>query len=81
MNNALKAAVSNPQNHFINLRAALFHSTPVLERKRRSHWHTPVSLFVIFSAFSMWVSFILFMSPSLIDIGSLLNFSFTFLRY
>ncbi|KAL9425596.1 hypothetical protein AB3S75_032539 [Citrus x aurantiifolia] len=41
MNSAVKAAIFNPQNHVISLRAALFHSTPVLERKRRSHWHTP----------------------------------------
>lgn len=40
MNSALKAALinSNSNNLHFSLRAALFHSTPVLERKRRNFW-------------------------------------------
>ncbi|KAK1562520.1 hypothetical protein Q3G72_013200 [Acer saccharum] len=37
---AMKAAIFNPQSHLIHMRAALFHSTPVLERKRRNHWQS-----------------------------------------
>ncbi|KAH7554275.1 hypothetical protein JRO89_XS12G0151700 [Xanthoceras sorbifolium] len=37
---ALKAAIHNPQSHLIHMRAALFHSTPVLERKRRNYWQS-----------------------------------------
>ncbi|KAJ0089413.1 hypothetical protein Patl1_32954 [Pistacia atlantica] len=43
MNSAIKAAIFNPQTHLSQLRLAMFHSTPVLERRRRSYWQTPVS--------------------------------------
>ncbi|TXG57967.1 hypothetical protein EZV62_015796 [Acer yangbiense] len=36
----MKAAIFNPQSHLIHMRAALFHSTAVLERKRRNHWQS-----------------------------------------
>ncbi|XP_028777535.1 uncharacterized protein LOC114734155 isoform X2 [Neltuma alba] len=38
MNSAMKSALVNSKNNYMSLRAALFHSTPVLERKRRNHW-------------------------------------------
>ncbi|KAJ0028416.1 hypothetical protein Pint_36413 [Pistacia integerrima] len=44
MNSAIKAAIFNPQTHLSQLRLAMFHSTPVLERRRRSYWQTPVSV-------------------------------------
>ncbi|XP_031274533.1 uncharacterized protein LOC116132991 [Pistacia vera] len=43
MNSAIKAAIFNPQTHLSQLRLAMFHSTPVLERRRRSYWQTPRS--------------------------------------
>ncbi|KAI9077283.1 hypothetical protein K1719_028503 [Acacia pycnantha] len=38
MNSSMKSALVNSKNTYMSLRAALFHSTPVLERKRRNHW-------------------------------------------
>ncbi|XP_015581810.1 uncharacterized protein LOC8267072 isoform X2 [Ricinus communis] len=38
MNSGTKAAIFIPQSNCFQLRAALFHSTPVLERKRRNFW-------------------------------------------
>ncbi|KAF7818949.1 dnaJ-like protein subfamily C member 7-like protein [Senna tora] len=38
MSSAMKAALINSKSNYMPLRAALFHSTPVLERKRRNHW-------------------------------------------
>ncbi|CAK9169964.1 unnamed protein product [Ilex paraguariensis] len=38
MNRASKAALIDSQVGPLHLRAALFHSTPVLERRRRTHW-------------------------------------------
>ncbi|XVF07370.1 hypothetical protein REPUB_Repub06bG0132700 [Reevesia pubescens] len=38
MNRAIKAAILNPQSNYLFQRAAFFHSTPVLEYKRRNHW-------------------------------------------
>ncbi|XP_022744901.1 uncharacterized protein LOC111295618 [Durio zibethinus] len=38
MNRAIKAAVLNPQSNYLFQRASFFHSTPVLEYKRRKHW-------------------------------------------
>ncbi|XP_065857566.1 uncharacterized protein [Euphorbia lathyris] len=41
MNSGAKAAIFSPQiqSNCFQLRAALFHSTPVLERKRRNFWN------------------------------------------
>ncbi|KAL6337421.1 hypothetical protein AAG906_036735 [Vitis piasezkii] len=36
---AMKAALINPNPNCTNLRTALFHSTPVLDRRRRTHWN------------------------------------------
>ncbi|KAJ9184683.1 hypothetical protein P3X46_004386 [Hevea brasiliensis] len=38
MNSGTKAAIFIPQSNFFHLRAAFFHSTPFLERKRRNFW-------------------------------------------
>ncbi|GKV25838.1 hypothetical protein SLEP1_g35221 [Rubroshorea leprosula] len=38
MNRVMKATIFNLQSNHLSRRAALFHSTPVLESKRRSHW-------------------------------------------
>ncbi|XP_022748297.1 uncharacterized protein LOC111297948 [Durio zibethinus] len=38
MNRAIKAAIFNSQSNYLFQRAACFHSTPVLEHKRRNHW-------------------------------------------
>ncbi|OMO63003.1 hypothetical protein CCACVL1_22534 [Corchorus capsularis] len=38
MNRAIKAAIFNPESSYLFQRAAFFHSTPVLEHKRRNHW-------------------------------------------
>ncbi|XP_054821759.1 uncharacterized protein LOC129320353 isoform X2 [Prosopis cineraria] len=40
MSGAMKSALVNSKSIYMSLRAALFHSTPVLERKRRNHWDT-----------------------------------------
>ncbi|XP_044501881.1 uncharacterized protein LOC123222914 [Mangifera indica] len=40
MNGAMKGAIFNLQSQS-QLRLAMFHSTPVLERKRRRYWQTP----------------------------------------
>ncbi|XP_044507753.1 uncharacterized protein LOC123227131 [Mangifera indica] len=40
---AIKAVIFGPHTHLSQLRLAMFHSTPVLERKRRSYWQTPRS--------------------------------------
>ncbi|KAB1216455.1 hypothetical protein CJ030_MR4G029061 [Morella rubra] len=40
MNGAMKAALISSKASCFHLRAALFHSTPVLERKRRNYWET-----------------------------------------
>ncbi|KAF3442647.1 hypothetical protein FNV43_RR16563 [Rhamnella rubrinervis] len=40
MNSAMKAAVLNSKVNCICTRAALFHSTPVLDRRRRNYWET-----------------------------------------
>uniref|UniRef100_A0A5B7BJ20 J domain-containing protein n=1 Tax=Davidia involucrata TaxID=16924 RepID=A0A5B7BJ20_DAVIN len=40
MNKAMKAGQINSQANPINLRAALFHSTPALDRRRRTHWNS-----------------------------------------
>ncbi|XP_010265925.1 PREDICTED: uncharacterized protein LOC104603556 [Nelumbo nucifera] len=38
MNTAMKTALNSFQANSNYIRAALFHSTPILDRKRRSHW-------------------------------------------
>ncbi|KAI4348781.1 hypothetical protein L6164_009460 [Bauhinia variegata] len=38
MNSVMKAALTNSKSNYVHLKAALFHSTPVLERKRRNFW-------------------------------------------
>ncbi|XVF75911.1 hypothetical protein PTKIN_Ptkin13bG0224800 [Pterospermum kingtungense] len=38
MNRAIKAAILNPQSSYLFQRAASFHSTTVLEHKRRNYW-------------------------------------------
>ncbi|GMI71160.1 Brz-insensitive-long hypocotyls 2 [Hibiscus trionum] len=38
MNRAIKAAIFNSQSSYLFQRAAFFHSTPVLEYKRRNNW-------------------------------------------
>ncbi|KAK9290617.1 hypothetical protein L1049_008789 [Liquidambar formosana] len=38
MNSAMKAAQINPQVNCMHLRVALFHATPALDRRRRTHW-------------------------------------------
>ncbi|XWS59254.1 hypothetical protein CRYUN_Cryun08bG0105500 [Craigia yunnanensis] len=38
MNRAIKAAIFNSESNYLFQRAACFHSTPVLEHKRRNHW-------------------------------------------
>ncbi|XVE96109.1 hypothetical protein REPUB_Repub02eG0192900 [Reevesia pubescens] len=38
MNRAIKSSILNPQSNYLFQRAAFFHSTPVLEHKRRNHW-------------------------------------------
>ncbi|KAK6289631.1 hypothetical protein POUND7_001172 [Theobroma cacao] len=38
MDRAIKAAILNQQSNSLFLRAAFFHSTPVLEHKRRTYW-------------------------------------------
>jgi hypothetical protein len=40
MNSAMKAALISSKASCFHLRAALFHSTPVLERKRRNYWES-----------------------------------------
>ncbi|KAG6638301.1 uncharacterized protein LOC122279213 [Carya illinoinensis] len=40
MNSAMKAALISSKTSCFQLRAALFHSTPVLERKRRNYWES-----------------------------------------
>ncbi|KAI4378472.1 hypothetical protein MLD38_015949 [Melastoma candidum] len=47
MNSAIKATVSGPQRSigFVPFRCSFFHSTPVLERKRRTHWESRSSQF------------------------------------
>ncbi|KAJ4892144.1 Chaperone DnaJ-domain superfamily protein [Raphanus sativus] len=40
MNAAIRAAIGRPQSLASHLKTALFHSTPVLERKRRSSWES-----------------------------------------
>ncbi|KAI4300685.1 hypothetical protein L6164_034033 [Bauhinia variegata] len=38
MNSVMKSALTNSKSNYVHLKAALFHSTPVLERKRRNFW-------------------------------------------
>ncbi|KAG2244022.1 hypothetical protein Bca4012_035036 [Brassica carinata] len=40
MNAAIRAAIQRPQSLYSHLKTALFHSTPVLERKRRTSWES-----------------------------------------
>ncbi|KAG5395683.1 hypothetical protein IGI04_017497 [Brassica rapa subsp. trilocularis] len=40
MNAAIRAAIQRPQSLASHLKTALFHSTPVLERKRRTSWES-----------------------------------------
>jgi len=40
MNSAMKAALISSKASCFHLKAALFHSTPVLERKRRNYWES-----------------------------------------
>ncbi|XP_031381421.1 uncharacterized protein LOC116196044 isoform X2 [Punica granatum] len=40
MNNTIRSAVASSRGPCAHLRAAFFHSTPVLERKRRNHWES-----------------------------------------
>ncbi|XP_010524581.1 PREDICTED: uncharacterized protein LOC104802604 [Tarenaya hassleriana] len=40
MNAAIRAAVLGPRSYCSNTQTALFHSTPVLERKRRTFWES-----------------------------------------
>ncbi|KAK4749891.1 hypothetical protein SAY87_027340 [Trapa incisa] len=40
MNNAIKCAAASSRGPCAQIRAALFHSSPVLERKRRTHWES-----------------------------------------
>ncbi|KAF8097798.1 hypothetical protein N665_0280s0002 [Sinapis alba] len=40
MNAAIRAAILRPQSLASHLKTALFHSTPVLERKRRTSWES-----------------------------------------
>lgn len=44
MNRATKAALINIQANPFDLKAAFFHSTPVLDRRRRNHWDSVGSL-------------------------------------
>lgn len=55
---AMKAVFPNPNANYSNLRAALFHSTPVLDRRRGTHWKT-VSIFLCM--YSVVVFFICFL--------------------
>eukprot|EP00268_Persea_americana_P049181 TRINITY_DN5247_c0_g4_i1.p2 TRINITY_DN5247_c0_g4~~TRINITY_DN5247_c0_g4_i1.p2 ORF type:complete len:310 (-),score=46.11 TRINITY_DN5247_c0_g4_i1:2148-2969(-) len=45
MYTAMKIASNSPHVASISLRAALFHSTPVSDRKRRTHWDSGVGSF------------------------------------
>ncbi|CAA0376319.1 unnamed protein product [Arabidopsis thaliana] len=40
MNAAIRAAILRPQSYSSQLKTAFFHSTPVLERKRRTSWES-----------------------------------------
>ncbi|KVI03512.1 uncharacterized protein LOC112511970 isoform X1 [Cynara cardunculus var. scolymus] len=45
MNRATKIALDNLNNSPFHLRTALFHSTPVLDRRRRTHWESAGSFY------------------------------------
>ncbi|KAJ7971437.1 DnaJ domain containing protein [Quillaja saponaria] len=38
MSSAMKAALISSKGNFMHTRTALFHSTPIMERRRRNHW-------------------------------------------
>lgn len=42
---ATKLALINLNNPLLHLRTAFFHSTPVLDRRRRTHWESPGSFY------------------------------------
>ncbi|XP_060208448.1 uncharacterized protein LOC132635867 isoform X3 [Lycium barbarum] len=45
MNRATKAALMSSQANPFQLRASLFHSSPILERRRRTHWDSGKSAY------------------------------------
>ncbi|KAL7599087.1 uncharacterized protein LOC111908852 [Lactuca sativa] len=45
MNRATKIALINLNNSNLHLRTAFFHSTPVLDRRRRTHWESAGSFY------------------------------------